>query len=247
MIDPTAPDGHQLRMGFFEHLEELRQRLFRMISALIVGVVIGAFLTDPLLQYLIEPYADRLLATSPTEPIVAFFRVALLVGGVISTPVIIYQLLMFVVPGLTAKEQRIFLYSLPAVMGLFLLGVAFAWFIVVPAAIPFLEGFMSDTFNAMWTADRYLGFITSLLFWLGVSFELPLVLFLLSIMGIVTPWMLFKQWRVAIVLSAVAAAFITPTVDPFNMLIVMGPLVGLYGVSIVLSVFGIRINRRARS
>ncbi|PJF22833.1 MAG: twin-arginine translocase subunit TatC [Phototrophicales bacterium] len=247
MIDPTAPDGHQLRMGFFDHLEELRQRLYRVVLALIIGVVVGAFLTDPLLQYLIEPYADRLLATSPTEPIVAFFRVALLVGGVISTPVIIYQILMFVLPGLTKKERRIFLYALPAVMGLFLTGVAFAWFIVVPAAIPFLEGFMSDTFNAMWTADRYLGFITSLLFWLGVSFELPLVLFLLSILGIVSPRMLLKQWRVAVVLSAVAAAFITPTVDPFNMLIVMAPLVGLYIISIVLSVFGIRINRRARS
>ena len=165
---------------------------------------------------------------------------ALMVGGILAIPVITYQALMFIVPGLTERERRYVLYSIPFVTLLFVVGVVFAWALLIPPAIGFFNNFMPELFVAQWTADRYLGFVTALLFWMGVAFETPLIAFVLSILGILTPMILLKQWRIAIVGAAVAAALITPTVDPVNMMLVMGPLIALYALSIVLTAVGMR-------
>lgn len=243
-------DGNQLRMGFFDHLEELRTRLTKAFLALVVATLVGIALAQPVLEYLMEPYAilypdeaRRLVVLGPTGAVVAYFRVALLIGGVLAIPIITYQLLMFIIPGLTQKERRYILLSLPAITALFLTGVAFAWFILMNPAIAFLEGFQSDIFRPEWTADQYLGFVTAILFWMGVSFELPLIFFVLSLLGIVGPAAMVNNWRFAIIGSAIAAAFITPTVDPVNMFLVMGPLLGLYVLSVFLVALGNRISR----
>jgi sec-independent protein translocase protein TatC len=107
----------------------------------------------------------------------------------------------------------------------------------------FLEGFQPQLFKPEWTADLYLGFVTALLFWMGVAFETPLIFFVLSILGMVTAAVLRRNWRIAVVGSAIAAAFITPTVDPVNMMLVMGPLLALYLLSIILVMIGSRFNR----
>lgn len=254
--DPEPPsddlpnqDGHELRMSFMAHLEELRVRLFRSFLALIVGTTIGAFLAEPVIGYLLEPYrainpdeARRLLVLGPTGSVIAYFRVALMLGGIITIPYITYQVMAFIIPGLKRKERRFVISSLPAITLLFLAGIVFAWTILMPPAIAFLEGFQSENFQAEWAAGQYITFVTALLFWMGVAFEMPLVLFVLSLIGVVGPKMLIKNWRMAVVLSAIAAAFITPTVDPVNMMLVMGPLVGLYLVSIVLVALGVRIR-----
>ncbi|MFW5691546.1 MAG: twin-arginine translocase subunit TatC [Chloroflexota bacterium] len=249
--DETHDDGHGKRMTIFEHLEELRSRLFKAFSALIVGTIAGVILAEPVLKYLLEPYqainpdeAQRLLVLGPTGAVVAYFRVSLLLGAIIAVPVMTYQMMMFVIPGLTRKERRYILVSLPAITGLFLIGVAFAWFGLMPPAITFLEGFQSEIFVAEWAAGEYLSFVTALLFWMGISFEMPLVLFVLSLLGVVGPRPLIRQWRLAVVGAAVAAAFITPTVDPVNMFLVMGPLLALYAISIVLVALGRRITTR---
>ncbi len=243
-------DGHDLRMGFMEHLEELRGRLFKGFGALIVGTIIGAIITPPVLEYLLEPYraindeeARRLLVLGPTGAIVSYFRVALLLGGIIGVPVITYQIMMFILPGLTKKERRYVISALPAITILFLIGIAFAWFVLMPPAIAFLESFQDDVFQAEWAANEYLSFVTALLFWMGVSFEMPLVMFVLSLLGVIGPGVLMRQWRLAVVASAIAAAFITPTVDPVNMMLVMGPLLALYAISIVLVALGRRMTR----
>jgi len=171
------------------------------------------------------------------------FRVALLIGGILAIPVITYHLLMFIIPGLTTRERRIILSALPAIFLLFLLGVLFTWAILIPPAIGFFNNFMPELFIAQWTADRYLGFVTALLFWMGVAFETPLIFFILSLLGVVTPRALIRNWRVAVVGSAVAAALITPTVDPINMMLVMGPLLALYTLSIILVFIGQRLAR----
>jgi sec-independent protein translocase protein TatC len=235
------PDG-ELRMGFFDHLNELRQRLLWAFFAFIAGTTISMFFADVVLRYLVSPYAERLVVLGPTGSVVTYFRVALMMGGIIGFPIILYQILLFVLPGLKTSEKRILIYSLPPVMVLFLIGVAFAWFILVPPAVGFLAGFQTDIFRPEWTADQYIGFITALLFWMGVAFELPLVMFVLSLLGLVRVGMLIRQWRIAIVLSAVAAAVITPTVDPINMILVMGPLIVLYTISIGLVLIGQRVN-----
>src|SRR5690606_3533943 len=120
------------------------------------------------------------------------------------------------------------LMALPAITLLFAVGALFSWFVLIPPALDFLANFQSDVFIVEWTADGYLGFVTSLVFWMGVAFETPLVFFVLALLGFVTPRALIKNWRIAIVGAAVAAAIITPTVDPVNMFLVVAPLLALY-------------------
>jgi sec-independent protein translocase protein TatC len=150
-------------------------------------------------------------------------------------PYITFQLFMFIAPGLTRKEKRYIYLALPATTGLFLIGVSFAWFIMVPTALGFLSDFQSDVFRAEWTAERYIAFLTSLLFWIGVAFEMPVVVFVLARLGIMGPRPLIHNWRLAVVLMTIVAALITPTVDPFNMLLVIAPLLVLYLISIGLA------------
>ncbi|MBC7869571.1 MAG: twin-arginine translocase subunit TatC [Chitinophagaceae bacterium] len=245
---PSAPlvlQSKELRMGFFEHLNELRGRLMKSFLAVVLGTIVGLIVASEVLHYLIRPYADRLSVLGPTGGVVAYFRVSLLVGGIIAIPMITYQVLMFVIPGLTKKEKRTLFLSLPAITGLFLIGIAFSWFVLIPPAISFLNGFEPELFKSEWTADNYLSFVTSLLFWMGVAFETPLVFFILSLMGLVGARVLIKNWRVAIVGAAVASALITPTVDPVNMSLVMGPLLVLYLLSIILVMVGSRIFTNA--
>lgn len=239
---PVSIPNSELRMSFFEHLNELRRRLIWAFLSLILGTLLGLFFSEAVLRYLVAPYAERLVVLGPTGSVVTFFRVALMLGGIFAFPMILYQILLFVLPGLHRNEKRILLLSLPPVMILFIGGIAFAWFILVPPAIGFLAGFQTDIFRPEWTADQYIGFITALLFWMGVAFEMPLVMFVLAILGFVRAGALIRHWRIAVVLSAVAAAVITPTVDPVNMSLVMGPLIGLYIISIVLVMIGARIN-----
>lgn len=239
---PQTPPG-ELRMGFFEHLSELRGRLFKAMLALVLGTIAGFFLAGDVLLFLQVPYGDAFVTLGPTDSVVAYFRVALLIGGIIAIPVITYQVLRFVLPGLTPREARYILLSLPAVTLLFILGVVFTWFLLVPPAIGFFEGFQPTIFRPQWTADLYLGFVTALLFWMGVAFQTPLIFFIVSLLGMVTAGSLRRNWRIAIVGSAVAAAMITPTIDPVNMVLVMGPLLSLYLLSILLVWIGSRISQ----
>ena len=245
--DPNVPastgDGDGARMSLWDHLDELRSRLFKAVLALVFGSVIGVIFATPILEFLKAPYAKTFIVLDPTGGVVQYFRVALLAGAILSIPVMTYQVLMFVLPGLTKRETRYLLFSIPPVTILFLIGVIFAWFILIPPALSFLVNFQPGIFQAQWTADHYLGFVTALLFWMGVAFETPLIFFVLSILGFVTPRPLIRNWRIAIVGGAIAAAIITPTVDPVNMLLVMGPLMGLYLLSIGLVSIGMRFNR----
>jgi sec-independent protein translocase protein TatC len=114
-------------------------------------------------------------------------------------------------------------------------GVAFAYFVMLPAAIPFLQGFLDDIIAQQWAIGEYLSFVTSLLFWIGVAFELPLFVFFLAKLGVVNAEMLIKNFKYAVVAIAALAAVITPTVDPLNMILVMGPLIILYVLGILLA------------
>lgn len=249
-VQEERDDGDGARMGFFEHLEELRQRVFKALIALILGTIVGLVIATPLMRYLITPYCAavgsidqcRLVSLGPTGSVVSYFRVALMSGAILAIPVMTYQLLMFIVPGLTSKERRILMISIAPITLLFLVGAAFAWFVLMPPALGFLEGFEPTLFKPEWTSDLYLGFITSLIFWMGVAFESPLVFFVLALMGLVEAKFLIKNWRFAVVATAIIAAVITPTVDPVNMFLVMGPLLALYVLSIFLVIIGRRMS-----
>ena len=244
---PTPEEENELRMSLLEHLEELRNRLFKAALGLVIGTSIGAVFAGQIFEYLLQPYGRQVQVLDPTGTVTNYFRVALMIGGIIAVPLITYQLMMFILPGLTRKERRVVLTSLPAVTALFLIGVTFTWFLLIPPALTFLATFQSQIFFVEWTADGYLGFVTSLLFWMGVAFETPLVFFVISLLGFVQAHTLISNWRIAVVGVAVAAAVITPTVDPVNMFLVMAPLLTLYALSILLVSIGSRMNRNGAS
>jgi sec-independent protein translocase protein TatC len=204
-----------------------------MVLAVCVGITM--FFTEDIINYLKTPYGDdKLTILDPTGSVVIYFRVALMSGAILAIPYITYQLLMFIMPGLKQQEKRWVMTAIPVTTLFFLTGVAFAWFIMIPAAFTFLRDFQGQSFQAEWTAQNYFAFLTMILFWMGVAFEMPVIFYVLAKLGLVSQRMLIKNWRAAIVVNTIIAAVITPTVDPFNMLLVMIPLLGLYLVSIVM-------------
>jgi len=236
-------DGQGAVMGFFEHLEELRMRLFRALLGLAVGIVISVVIANPVIAYLATSSGIQLQAISPTETITVFFRVTLMMGGIFASPLITYQLLMFIVPGLTLKERRWVVLSIPAITFMFAFGVVFTWFVLVPAYNWFLVGFQSNVIKAAWTADNYFGFVTSVLFWHGVAFETPVVFFVLGKLGVVTAQRMMRYWRHAAVAAAAFAGFIAPTYDPLTMIVITLILFALYMFSVGL----VAISARGKS
>ena len=222
-------------MSLMQHLVELRNVLIKSVVALLIGTILAAIVTPQILQFLIAPYGTTLQTIDPTENISIYLRVSIMAGAVSAMPIFVYLLWTFIAPGLENQEKRYVRIVVPGATILFLIGVGFAWSIMLPAAIGFLSTFQSEIFKSDWRADDYIPFVTSLMFWIGVSFEMPLMVFFLAKLKLVTAGLLLKGWRFAVVGIAVIAAVITPTVDPFNMLLVMAPLILLYFFSILLA------------
>jgi len=231
----SAADNGEAAMSILEHLRELRSRLLKATVALAVTTLLTSYFAGDIIKFLIQPYGNRLQTLGPTENVITYFRVALLSGAALAMPVIVYQILGFVIPGLTRAERRWLYISVPFTTLLFVIGILFAWLVMVPSAVGFLANFRQDLFLNEWTANEYISFVVSIAFWIGVSFQTPLVTFILAKVGLVTPGFLARNWRFAVVVIAVLAAVITPTVDPFNMALLMLPLLGLYVLSIVLA------------
>ncbi len=232
--EASVADGQTV----LEHLNEFRIRLTWAVGGLVVTTIISFAFAERLLDLLIKPYGEQLQTLSPTEGIETYFKVALMSGAIIAMPWILYQFWLFISPGLHGHEKRYVYVFVPSATFLFLLGVAFAWFVLLPAAILFLSDFMQEIFWAQWTSNEYIGFATTFLFWMGLSFLLPLVFYFLARVGIITSRTLREHWRIAIVGIAVLAAAVTPSIDPMTMLLTMVPLVLLYGLSIVLASIG---------
>jgi sec-independent protein translocase protein TatC len=225
-------------MSLMEHLKELRNRLIWIVGGLLVGTLASMAFVEPILQFVIEPLTREGVipqALGPTDTVGIFFKISFTVGASLAMPIIIYQIIAFVSPGLYPNEKRGLLLTLPGIMVLFLIGAAFAFYLLIPAAVNFLQAFLGSVIRQDWTIDRYIGFVTRLVFWMGVAFETPLVVAFLARAGIIAGPQLLNYWRHAIVVVAVVAAAITPTVDPVNMTIVMGPLIILYFISVGLA------------
>ena len=228
------------------HLNELRIRLTWAAVSLVVTTILSFVFAEQLLDFMLRPYAAsnplgaELQAIRPTESIETFFKVSLMAGAIIAMPMILYQIWLFIAPGLTKKERRYVYIFLPSALLLFGLGIAFSWFILVPAAVQFLANFLPGVFKPDWTGQEYISFLTTMLFWIGVAFEMPVVVYFIARVGLVTAKTLREQWRMAIVGIAVLAAVITPSIDPITMLLTMAPLVVLYGLSIVTALIGQR-------
>jgi sec-independent protein translocase protein TatC len=224
------------QMTLMEHLNELRIRLMWIVGALFVATILAFIFARPILIFLRTPLEDaKLIAIGPTDTIINVFKVSFMAGASLAMPLIVYHLVAFAAPGLYPHEKRALLLTLPAIFGLFLLGMAFAFYIMLPVAITFLQNFFVELIEQSWTFDLYVGFVTRVVFWIGVSFETPIVLAFLARMGIVSGPQLLHFWRHALVIISIIAAIITPTIDPVNMAIVMAPLIVLYFFSVGLA------------
>jgi sec-independent protein translocase protein TatC len=221
--------------SILEHIEELRRRLFRALLALVAGALVSAVFAQQLLEWLARPVGglENLEAIEVTENVGVFMQAVLLGGVILAMPVILYQLWQFISPGLLSHERRYVYLLVPFATLLFLSGVSFAYFVMLPTAIPFLLGFISIPTRPR--PANYISFITNLMFWVGLSFETPLLVFFLAKVQVVDYRALARNWRVALFLIAVLAAVVTPTPDPVNMALVMAPLTVLYGLSILLA------------
>ena len=219
----------------FEHVEALRKHLLRALIVAAVFVSLALAYTNQIMAFLAQPVGGlvNLQAIQVTENIGVFMRVGLFTGLALTVPYIAFELYLFVAPGISTRSRRYGLIGIPLAALFFFVGIAFSYWFLLPTALPFLLDF--GGIPAHPSASSYYGFITNLLFWIGLAFEFPLVIFVLSAMGLVNPKMLLSQWRLAIVIIAIGSAIITPTVDPINMTLVMAPMIVLYFFSIVMS------------
>lgn len=236
-------------MTFAGHLEELRRGLGVSLAALLIAM--GASLTqaDRIIQWLVSPVQDLLpffAFFTPTEPLAAYLRVGALAGCVLAMPVILWQVWVFVRGGLTRQERAAGTVFVWWGSAQFLAGAAFAYYVLLPVSLRVLFGIGAHYLRPVISIDRYLAFVTALLGWCGLIFELPVVLFLLARIGIVTSEWLRQQRPYAILVLVIAAALITPTTDPVNLGLVAIPLAVLYEASIWITRIAMR-QRSARS
>jgi sec-independent protein translocase protein TatC len=233
-----------VRASLWDHIEGLRRHILRSLLYLIVTTFISFAFTERLINYLAQLVGglEALRAIEVTESVGVFMRVALLTGFIFAIPLIVFELWLFIAPGLTPRTRQISLVFIPLATIFFAAGVFVAYYFLLPPALKFLLDFMG--IRAELRPQSYFNFITSLLFWIGVVFEFPLVVFALTWLNFLQPRMLVAQWRFAIVIIAILAAIITPTVDPVNMGLLMLPMVLLYFVSIGMSYFARFLRRK---
>jgi sec-independent protein translocase protein TatC len=230
-----------------EHLSELRRRL--MITAIVMfgTALVSLFFATYIFEVLKGPAGDiQLIFLKPAEMILTYFKVGLMCGFVVALPFMVYQLLLFILPAMeTDKERRSFKLLLwlavPSALLFFVGGLAFAYFVLLPFALRYLFQFGSEIAQPQWAISEYISFVLNILFWIGAAFETPLIMLVLSRFGVITAEQLKSKRKYAIIVVAVVAAVITPTPDPFNMALVMGPLYMLFELGLLFTrIFGKR-------
>jgi sec-independent protein translocase protein TatC len=228
-------------MPFLDHLEELRVRIVKALLAIAIGCVLGFWVVQKfhvvtLLKKPIEPFltatGGRLAVSAPTEGVFIVFKLALVVGLLMASPVLIYQIWAFLAPALYLREKKLLVPALLSGLALFITGAALGWLYVVPQALDVLLGFQGADFATLITFQAYYDFVIQILLALGLSFELPLILIILAAVGLVTPQSLNKFRRFAIVLSCIAGAFLSPGTDVISMVMMTVPLLLLYEIGV---------------
>lgn len=218
-------------MTFLEHLDELRKRIFYALIALGVGSVGGFVVSQRVVDLLTRSVPD-LVFLAPSEALVVQLKVALIVGAIIASPVIFYQFWRFVRPALLRNEARYIALAVVFSTVFFLGGMAFAYFLMVPIAMKFLLGYQTEKLHAMLSIKNYVGTVGGFLFATGIIFQTPVVIFFLTKLGIITPRVLVRSQRVAIVIVFIVAAIVSPP-DVFSQIMMAVPMLVLYYLSIL--------------
>ncbi len=245
LVETEAPAAER-PLTLAEHLEELRRRLTVSFLALLATVGFSFTQVDRMMDYLQRPAAGALTQLAyfhPTEPLTAYIKLAALSGLVLAMPVILWQLWGFIRLGLNRREQALGLVFAGWGSFQFLAGVAFAYFVLLPASLQFLLKIGRNRLEPVISVEAYLSFVTAILGWTGLVFELPVVLFILAKVGVVTPEWLRQQRSYAILILVIVAAVITPTTDPVNLMLMAAPLIVLYECSILVTRFAMPKRR----
>ena len=227
---------NDVEMSIFDHLEELRQRIFYALIAVVIAVI-GCFVFVDRIVKLLEIPAQgaKFLQLSPGEYFFVSLKVAGYTGLVLASPFILYQIIAFVLPGLTRREQRLLG---PVVLGssiLFFIGLGFAYVALIPAALNFFINYGEGVVEQLWSIDRYFEFVLLLLFSTGLAFQVPVIQFLLAVLGIVSSETMLKGWRYVLLGAAILGAVLTPSTDPVTQSLLGGAVLSLYfgGITLV--------------
>jgi sec-independent protein translocase protein TatC len=235
-------------MSFFEHLVDLRKRLINSAIAIGIGAMIGVTVAERLLGFISRPMQaalrkqhldDKLIYTSPAGMINIIITFGLYLGVVLAAPFVLYQVWLFIAPGLYKHERKAVTGFLFSTIFLFLAGISFGYFIMLPYMLDFLTSFQGP-FRPLISINEYFDFVLIVMLGLGIIFELPVLIFFLALFGIVTPKFLWDNVRYAILIIAIVAAIITPTPDATTMLVFMAPMVALYFISIGVAAMVVR-------
>ncbi|MGA7791866.1 MAG: twin-arginine translocase subunit TatC [Candidatus Acidiferrales bacterium] len=255
--DPSTPAPEQEpggKMSFFEHLVDLRKRLINSAIAIVIGAGIGVTISQKAMDFISRPMQealrkqhleDKLIYTSPAGLINIIITFGIYIGVVLAAPFVLYQVWLFIAPGLYKHERKAVTTFIFSSVILFLAGISFGYFIMLPYMLDFLIGFQGP-FRPLISINEYFDFILIVLLGLGIIFELPVLIFFLALFGIVTPKFLWKNLRYAILIIAVVAAIVTPTPDATTMLVFMAPMVALYFLGIGVAALVVR-NKAKRA
>jgi sec-independent protein translocase protein TatC len=251
----TGPRQELPGMSFLEHLEELRRRIIYSLIAVAATFLLGwwkaerifAFMQNPIMEALHRHKLDeKLVYTNPTDPFNMYLKVGFIAGLFIASPFVLYQVWAFIAPGLYRHERRYILPFMFSTVGLFLAGGAFGYKMVYPAALDFLIGYGAQ-FQPMITIHEYTNLFLTVVLGMGIIFEMPILIFFLALMGIVSAGWMWRNLRYSILVIFVIAAIVTPTTDILNMCIFAAPMVGLYVVSIAVAWLVHPKRRKARA
>ena len=241
--EPAAPDEGGGQMTFFEHLVELRKRIINSLLSVLVGAGIGWFVAPKMINVITVPIRAALTAhnlnpqlvyTGPTDYLSLLIKLSIYIGIVLASPVILYQVWLFVAPALYRNEKSAVTGFLFSTVFLFLAGIAFAYFLALPHILNFLVGFQGPVVPLI-KIDDYFDLVLLVIVALGLVFELPVLIFFLTLFGIVTPKFLIQNTKYAILVITVVAAIVTPTPDAVTMLLVMGVMTVLYFIGVAVS------------
>ena len=237
----TSPEPEsEVRASFFDHLTELRTRLVRALAGIAVGVGVVGWFSDDIFRLVMQPVLrslpekERALNyTSYLEPFLVYLKVALYGGLFVAAPWVLYQLWLFVAPGLYKREKKVVIPFIVIGTALFYLGVTFTYFVVMPFAFPALASIAGPDMRPLLTMKEQLTLVLAMMLGFGVVFEVPVIIAFLAMVGLVTPQFLAKYRRHAIVVNVIIAAIITPTGDPFNLALMAVPMILFYEVGIL--------------
>lgn len=219
------------RMSLVAHLEELRRRIIICLVAIAIGAGVAYYYIDIILAFLVEP-AGKLYYMKPTEAFFTYMKVAFFAGFLMASPLVLYHLWAFIIPGLTKGEKRLTNWILPMAIFLFFTGLTFSYFLVLPAAIKFFIGFSTEGLEPLFSIGQYLSFIISFILPFGFIFELPLVVIIGAKFNLISSAFLKKQRKMMIFLSFVIGAAISPTPDMFSQTMIALPMILLYEFSL---------------